>query len=61
MQFKGNHSDDSSSEEPKEEAAKEESASSQESQPASTQDAKLMKIEQLKQCLQYVNMHVIMA
>lgn len=42
MQFKGNHSDDSSSEEPKEEAAKEESASSQESQPeASTQDAEV--------------------
>ncbi|MGC9676706.1 dihydrolipoamide acetyltransferase family protein [Staphylococcus warneri] len=42
MQFKGNHSDNSSSEEPKEEAAKEESASSQESQPAaSTQDAEV--------------------
>lgn len=42
MQFKGNHSDDSSSEEPKEEVAKEESASSQESQPAaSTQDAEV--------------------
>ncbi|PTI15590.1 dihydrolipoamide acetyltransferase family protein [Staphylococcus warneri] len=42
MQFKGNHSDDSSSEEPKEEAVKEESASSQESQPAAnTQDAEV--------------------
>ncbi|MCU7258181.1 2-oxo acid dehydrogenase subunit E2, partial [Pseudomonas aeruginosa] len=43
MQFKGNHSDDSSSEEPKEEAAKEESASSQESQDAEVDENRTIK------------------
>lgn len=62
MQFKGNHSDDSSSEEPKKKQQKKKVLHHKKvNLQQILKMLKLMKIEQLKQCLQYVNMHVTMA
>ena len=59
MTFKGHHSDESSSDAPKEEAPQEDNAHLKKvnQQQLMLKTLKLMKIELLKQCLQYVNMH----